>query len=357
MNRLVKILTVVFMSLGLLTACGGGGSSIAPAASNLTGTAATGLPIAGFVFVKDARGTEINVATNPDGSFSINTAGLTPPLMVKIVPNNGTATLYSYAAALAQTLNISPFTNLALYIANTQADLALAYTNWNGTSISAANITNAQKVINANFATQFTAAGLTPTTYDFLTTAFIANGAGIDGVLDLLNFAFNYATGTFNITTKANGAAVAFNLNISTVGITIGGAGGGAGAAGGTLTITGDPLLPGTVAFVSAVFQSNAFSTDVTWTLTDLAAGTTLTVSVLLSHQGAPASAFPRVDLNYFTGGVPPTASSAWSSGTTQAAAGIVVDQQARTATFTNVQIVGLAPVVSTVTLNGTLSY
>lgn len=302
MKRLIKTMTIILMSLGMLSACGGG-SSVAPtpvAAVNLTGTAAAGLPINGFIFVIDANGVEINVATQANGSFSLNTAGMTPPLMLRVVPNNGSATLYSYASALAQTVNLTPLTSLALFIANAQADLAATYAAWNGVAITAANITNAQMIVNANFSARMTAAGIDPLTYDFLSTAFSANGVGIDGMLDLLLFTFNYIVGNFNIT--AGGVPVAFNPNISTAGIAIGG-GGGTGGGTGAPAVTGMTPTSGAVGatvtitgtnFTSANFPATSvtFSGNVQATGADLVSVTTtqIVVNVPAGAQSGPIS-------------------------------------------------------------------
>jgi hypothetical protein len=79
---------------------------------------------------------------------------------------------------------------------------------------------------------------LPSTTYDFITTPFTANSTGIDRVMDGLRFNFNFAAGTFGLTTPAN-VPVAFNEAISTVGITIGG------TITPTLPTTGGTLPPG----------------------------------------------------------------------------------------------------------------
>jgi len=353
----IKGFLLVLLSL-LLVSCGGGGSSIST--TTLTGTAATGAPVVGVVSVIDATGAEVNVNTGTNGSFTLDTTGMTPPLMLKVVPGNGSAVLYSFASAVSQTVNITPLTNMALFSAAGNIDLAATYTAWKGKALTAANILNAQKVINANFTTQMTKAGIPPTTYDFFTTAFTANGAGIDGLMDKMKIIVNPTAGNVKITDLA-GAVIAFNQAINVANINIPGAAAAgqvaAGANGGTLTISGDALLPATVQFTAAIYTANAFSTDVVWTLIDPVAGSALTVTAILAHPGFPATAFPSANLSYATGGIPPTTFHNWGIQTGQAAPGLVVDQQKRTAVFTNVQLTGSAPTTTTLTVNGTLTF
>ncbi|RLL53054.1 hypothetical protein D8Y20_06040 [Mariprofundus sp. EBB-1] len=353
---MIKQYLLLLVVSALVVSCGGGGASTG--LTTLTGTTATGAPIAGFVYVRDAKGTEINIATGVNGSFALNATGMTPPFMIKVVPANGAPALYSYASSVTQTVNLTPLTNMAMFLAGGSVDLATLYAAWNGTGITAATILNAQKAVNANFTTQITAAGLDPTTYDFFTTAFSANGTGIDGMMDTMQVTVTPGTG---IGIKINAKPFVFNAKISIAGINIAG-GAAAGAGGGTLTIAGDPMLPANVNFTAAVYTNNVFSTDVVWTFIDAVAGKTLSVTVVLAHPGVAANLFPGASLAYSTGGIPPTTYFNWGA-TAQATAGLVVDQKARTATFTNVQLPGMTQlpantaIATTVTVNGTLTY
>ncbi|RLL51570.1 HYR domain-containing protein [Mariprofundus sp. EBB-1] len=211
---------IVLMLVAGLMACGGGGGGGATAGGGLSGTAATGKPIAGLVFVKDANGVVQQIGTQVNGSFTLNATGLTPPLLLKVVPTNGSAPLYSYASSVTQTINITPLTSLALFLGNNKADLGALYATWNGTGITAAAIASAQKTVNANFANQLRAAGVNPASYDFMTTPFTANSTGVDGFLDTLRLTINQQAGTF--TTSINAAPLSFNKRINTAGINIG---------------------------------------------------------------------------------------------------------------------------------------
>ncbi len=210
-KRTASILLVSILSL-MITACNytsiGGGSG-----TNLSGTAATGAPIAGNVFAKDANGTEVKVASGVNGSFTLNTTGMTPPFLLKIVPADGSPALYSYALANGQTVNITSLTNLALFLASKKGDLASLYSSWNGTAITASAISQAAQTVVANFKSKLTAAGINPTNYDVLTAQFNADGTGIDGVMDNLVVAIDPANASFTVKDN-NNATVVFNENI-----------------------------------------------------------------------------------------------------------------------------------------------
>lgn len=75
MNPLFRIMAAAaILGLAVLTGCGSDTDSVA--LHQVSGTAAVGAPIAGTVYVKDSQGTEVNVATDADGKFSIDVDGM-----------------------------------------------------------------------------------------------------------------------------------------------------------------------------------------------------------------------------------------------------------------------------------------
>lgn len=223
------LLMLVILPLALAGCFNGDSSSGTSASATLSGTAAAGAPLAGFVYVKDKNGVEVNVAIGGNGDYSISVTGMNAPFIIKAVPGSG-ATLYSYAATANVTANVTPLTTLALFLSHNQGDLAALYDTWNGNfaALTTAIVQTAQAKINANFTTQMQAASIDPTTYDFLTATFVANRSGIDAVLDGLRISINFGTGTFAVT-DANSVSVSFDPNISTTGIAIGGSNNGGG--------------------------------------------------------------------------------------------------------------------------------
>jgi hypothetical protein len=224
MNTSRKWLFIFFTAIGL-TLAGGGTSATTPAASTVSGTAATGAPLSGAtVTVIGANGVTVTTATLPEGTYSVS-GTFTYPVLLKATQAAPAITLYS-AATAAGTANITPLTNLALMLnADLPSDLSTVERTWVATYAAMVKQTNmraAQAIVNANFSARMIAVELTPTVYDFLTTPFLANGTGIDFVMDGLLFTFDNAAGTVGITLPGTTTIVPFNSAINTTGITIG---------------------------------------------------------------------------------------------------------------------------------------
>ncbi|MBI5462818.1 MAG: hypothetical protein HY941_11600 [Gammaproteobacteria bacterium] len=233
----LRILLLAGIAL-LLAACNGGGSS-STTSSTLSGTAAVGAPVDGYVYVVDVNGTEVNAATNATtGAWTVAVTGMTGPFLIRVVPNGGGDMLYSYAGSADITVNITPLTHLALYLA-LNGDLDALYTNWaaNNAQLTAQAIANAQAVINANFATEMDAEGLDHASYDFFGDDFPADSTGIDALLDNLTISIDFAGGTYTI--LVGGISFILDEAIDTTGIDIGGSTGGGGG-GGNTTISCD---------------------------------------------------------------------------------------------------------------------
>lgn len=220
----------------MIAACSDGGSSSIPS-TTLSGTAAVGAPIDGYAYVVDAKGTEVNTATDPaSGDWSVSVEGMSGPFLIRVVPNGGGDTLYSYASAANLTVNITSLTHLATFLAF-NGDLGALYTNWaaNHSEPTAQDILDAQAIINANFASEMDAVGLDHTTYDFFSTPFTANSTGIDALLDMLSISIDFDSNSFTV--SVNDEPFAFDVDIDTSGINIGGDSGGGGG-GGSVTLS-----------------------------------------------------------------------------------------------------------------------
>lgn len=214
----------------LLSACGGSGDSSndnGGATISLTGTAASGLPIAGSVSVIDANGDEASVTINSDGSFTIQVSGMTAPFLLRTTHNDtAQPSQYSYSTVANVTINVTPLTSLALFIAHSQGDLSTLYNNWSSSTgmLSGAQIENARAIINANLSTRLQDAGLNAATYDFFSTVFAANGNGIDSVLDGLRISLDLSGGSFSVNDSTN-TPTGFDINIDTSAIAFGNGG------------------------------------------------------------------------------------------------------------------------------------
>ena len=203
-----KLITVLF-ALSALILINGCSSDVTSASTKLSGTAATGAPIDGTVTVKDADGVEKDIATSVDGSFVLDVAGMKPPYLVKVMPSSG-PTLYSFAAQNGQTVNLTPTTNLAMFLASGKADLDAMYVNWDGTAVTELEVDAAEGVVRANLVTEIENAGLDAASFDLFTTPFSADGSGIDGVMDDLIITINSVKATFTFT-DGGGADLGFD--------------------------------------------------------------------------------------------------------------------------------------------------
>ncbi|MBI5920245.1 MAG: cytochrome c [Betaproteobacteria bacterium] len=188
-----------------LSACGGGDGSTGPAAAKtLTGVAATGSPVVGEVLLKDSSPSPVHLkaATASDGSFAFNTAGLTPPFMIKTTV--AASNLYSLAAD-SGIYNLTPLTTMAVAQAAGGADLDALYSNHVQTEINAAaaKMSDAVAALHKNLAPLLEQYGVTA---NILTGQFSANHTGVDALLDAV--AISIAKGTVTITNKQNNALV-----------------------------------------------------------------------------------------------------------------------------------------------------
>jgi hypothetical protein len=152
------------------------------------------------VTVLDSTGkTSSSVNVNADGSYSMSTVGLTPPLLIQATGYSGTqlVTLYSIANTGSQVANVTPLTQaIALLSTQTSPDqifngnASLPSASSLTSSISASN-TTLQNVLNGliTFVN-----GATDSSLDFIQTPFSANHTGMDRVLDYVSVQPSYQT-------------------------------------------------------------------------------------------------------------------------------------------------------------------
>lgn len=191
-------LLLLFALCALLAACGGGGGApavdeAAPSAptSTITGTAATGAPLAGVtVTVKDGSGRSGTATTAANGTYTLDTSGMTPPYLVQVVTPSGTA-LFSVSANLdAHTVvNITPLTDLIVRSWYEVQGIAPAAAFADPASAPAPTPlqvrTIAQTVLQVlQLALDRNDAGIADA-LDFIAKPFAADHTGIDKVLDL----------------------------------------------------------------------------------------------------------------------------------------------------------------------------
>jgi|GEM_PF-1335852 len=188
---------LTFLVCLLLAACGGGGGGTGSTAGNsaatLSGVAATGAPIVGRVYLKDASGNEQHVDTS-DGSYSFLLTGLTPPFMLKAewLSNGVTQKLYSFSSsASGGTANITPLTQMIVVAAANGAVLDSIYAAPSSTVFATIStglpsaITDVQKSL-LPLLTQYSAFDIDP-----IAGTFAANHTGMDALLDSITVAYS----------------------------------------------------------------------------------------------------------------------------------------------------------------------
>ncbi len=188
----------------------------------LTGTVAVGAPVAGKVTIVDANGNTDSTQSDASGNFTINLAGRPGPYLIRSEPDNGALpAVYSYATG-AGVANITPFTQLALFLAY-HADLNSAFDTW--TTLAASwnrdKLEQAMATINANFAVDLQNAGVDPKFYDFFTQPFNADHTGIDAFLDNYAVSLNDAAKGYKIS-DSSGQPVTFDESVDTTDYYIG---------------------------------------------------------------------------------------------------------------------------------------
>lgn len=181
----------------------GGGALPASGGASLSGTAATGAPLVNAtITVKDRNGLSAPGTTGLDGKYVIDVSTLTAPFLLKVTAT-GRPDLYSVAFQTG-IVNLTPLTDMVLknsYRAR-GLDIATEFTNLTATSIIPTTdeitlLVNQTK----NLVAQWLAAnGVDPDGYNFMTTAFNANGAGMDAVLDASRLSDNGTIITLTVT-------------------------------------------------------------------------------------------------------------------------------------------------------------
>lgn len=259
-------------TLAILAGCGagsghssvsatGGGSTAGTAAisQTITGTVATGAPLAGAtVKVQDSAGTAATGTSAADGTFAITVTGMRPPFMLVAIPVSG-SNLYSVLPAMDMTstntqyVNITPITTLVMYELNASADPATMYTGLTFATLTAGAVTAKETIVRG----KLPANSVNPI-FSMMYGKFIAQAGGndpYDAALDALGKITAISTAGVTLT-PAGGAATTYTS-------TAGAGSGGSGSAGGptlTLKLT-DPATGASVASISGTSPATLTAT------------------------------------------------------------------------------------------------
>ena len=211
------------MASATLIACGGGGSGPTGATTpSLSGTAAVGAPLPNAdVILKGANGSTLTQKANALGEYKFpDVSSLTAPLMLQAKGTAGgtSYTLHSLlptapAAGVNGVLNATPATQAVVAQATGQ-DPAAVFADTSTTKIKdidPGKLKDAKDKLMAALADVLKALGQTPASVDLFTTAFAANGAGLDKLLDTIAFQSTATSATeqsMTATNKNTGAGV-----------------------------------------------------------------------------------------------------------------------------------------------------
>ena len=196
---------------------GGGSGSGAGGTASVRGTASMGSPIVGAtVTLKDSTGKSTTATTASDGTYTLNTTGMTPPYFVQVVTTSG-STFYSVSAdALpSTTINTSVLTDVIVRSWFTAQGV-------NPNSAFANPVTNpppsplAVQVISTTVIDVvqlwLNNAGVTVTTgtpsgsqVNIISSTYVANGTGLDAVLGLATDTVDPNTGAVTQISISNG--------------------------------------------------------------------------------------------------------------------------------------------------------
>lgn len=171
----------------------------------LTGVVAAGLPVTGKVYLKDANGTVVSTNINPDGSYSIDTTGLTPAFVLKAEGVVGTTpvSMVSFTEGINAVVNINSYTNLAMAMATGASNPDDIFDNPDTyeDTLNNENVTNSVQQVTQVFSEFLASFGITD--FDPLSGSYSADGTGADGVLDYISV--NISDGAVTIVDKTSG--------------------------------------------------------------------------------------------------------------------------------------------------------
>jgi hypothetical protein len=191
--------------MSTLWGCGGESSSTVP--STVSGVASTGAAIVGTVELQDSKGVVKSVATGTNGGYSIVVDGLTAPYLVK-ASNPAGVLLYSFAAA-AGTVNVNPFTNVALVNAFGTTDLTTYYNTTFKTKTDFSAVKTSVTSAATDLKAQLSQANGLYSKYNITNSADFFNGTisigqGVDKIFDDIKVTYNGTDGTITMTNSSN---------------------------------------------------------------------------------------------------------------------------------------------------------
>lgn len=188
-------------------------STTAPAAATtktITGTAASGAPIVGYVKAKGANGVMASADIDVNGKFALDVTSLTAPyiLVARGTVNNESVRLYSTGVAEGK-INITPITNLITNRVVPGVDNA--FENWSSASVvvNSVAIQMVEETVQNQLAPILESFGITET-IDLMSGDFNTDHSGLDAVLDIVDIKID-SSNNVTITNTATGTSIIGN--------------------------------------------------------------------------------------------------------------------------------------------------
>jgi hypothetical protein len=204
-RRLSNILMVFPIIVAVvLSGCGGGGGGTTPPSTTvrISGTAAAGAPVVGYVSVSDSstnpQPVKAHIPIEANGHYSVDVTGLTAPYAFLATGTVGGRSVSLYSAATSAdvngTINITPFTDII--IRNIAAGAVDTYINNRDFTGLTSSQLDAQRVALTNkLADALQAMGLSDS-IDLLRATFNADNTGLDRFMDVVKVSTTSTTAT-----------------------------------------------------------------------------------------------------------------------------------------------------------------
>lgn len=195
----------------MLSGCGGGSSGTTPTttpddSATISGTAAAGAPVSGFVGARDANGETLNTNLGADGSFELDLSGLDTPVLLYasgIAGGNAYQMLsVAFADDLNGTTNITPLTDLIVGNAVGRNPQEF-FNNPDFDLIRQTAIETQEEALKTRLKPLLDALGVEDD-FDLRNSPFTANRTGFDAVLDVIEVQIDPDANTATIINRVN---------------------------------------------------------------------------------------------------------------------------------------------------------
>lgn len=214
MERALKKSKFLFSAtlIALLSACGGGGGGdsttpapTTPTTSILTGTAATGAALTNAkITVKDSKGASKTATADANGNFSVDVTGMTAPLIIQAISQDGGKILYSISQTIPESnvINVTSITDSLAQATGSSPSTLFADPATKLASVDFAKLKTAQDNLKTALSDYMAKLSVSPT-IDLTSTAFSADNTKVDALLDCLS----NASGVLSVKASCTGGA------------------------------------------------------------------------------------------------------------------------------------------------------